>query len=260
MTTSHEQDPVFESVKSRWPVPKMVLYALSGAVTLAFAASLMLYASAGSPSTESPSEPVQQSVTPSATPSVTPSVSTTPSKAASDVQLGVITSVEGNALPYQGEVSNAENGTGDKSVGMVAPTVTATMHDGNTHVVGKGANKPHLVAIVAHWCQACNHELPTLVEYANQDSTNRVELTILSTREDKDSVNYPPSEWLTSFGWTGPALQDVEEDGRFIGLKAFGASGYPTVLAIDTDGVVKSRHVGVIPLDKLNELTTLVKQ
>lgn len=260
MTTSHEQDSVFESVKSRWPVPKMVLYALSGAVTLAFAASLMLYASAGSPSTESPSEPVQQSVTPSATPSVMPSVSTTPSKAASDVQLGVITSVEGDVLPYQGEVSQAENGANDKAVGMVAPTITATTDDGKKHVIGKGANKPHLVAIVAHWCPACNQELPTLVEYMNQDSTSRVELTVLSTKESKESANYPPNEWLTSFGWTGPAIEDVEDDGKFVGLKALGASGFPTIVAIDEDGVVKSRHAGVVTLDELNSLTKLVKQ
>jgi thiol-disulfide isomerase/thioredoxin len=106
---------------------------------------------------------------------------------------------------------------------------------------------PKLVVFLAHWCPACNEEVPELVNwYESGRVPEELEVVGVSTGVRPDAVNYPPSEWIVEKGWPWPAMADSAESSA---AQAYGVTGYPTSVVVGSDGNVIDRVSGVLGLE-----------
>jgi cytochrome c biogenesis protein CcmG, thiol:disulfide interchange protein DsbE len=149
--------------------------------------------------------------------------------------------VIGNPLPpYSGQSPV------DAADGLAAPQLLGSAFDGTPLAVVPGGG-PKLVVFLAHWCPACNEEVPELVKwYESGRVPEELEVIGVSTGVRPDAANYPPSAWLRKKGWPWPAMADSPEAAA---AQAYGVTGYPTSVVIGTDGTVLDRVSGVLGLE-----------
>lgn len=121
-----------------------------------------------------------------------------------------------------------------------APTVTAesllTEGDATIPVEGEAT----IIAFLAHWCPACNEELPIIEEFLDSGTLPEgVAVTAVATGIDPTRNNYPPDQWLDRRDreWDIPTL--VDPDGSI--AAAYGITGYPTFVFVDANGTVVGR-------------------
>jgi thiol-disulfide isomerase/thioredoxin len=135
----------------------------------------------------------------------------------------------------------------DPSIGAAAPSVFGSSFDGTPVAIRPGGN-PKLIVLMAHWCPACNEEIPHLVEwYESGRVPENLEVIGISTGVRVNAVNYPPSQWVSSkMKWPWPIMADSEAGEA---AAAFGLTGYPTSVVIGSDGTVLDRVSGVLGLE-----------
>ena len=112
-------------------------------------------------------------------------------------------------------------------------------------------NKVTLVNVWASWCVSCRVEHPLLVDLANSTDVN---LIGLNYKDDPDDAR----RWLAQFG--NPYSHSmVDRDGR-MGIH-WGVYGVPETFVVDSQGVVRHKHIGPLSLQDLTEdILPLVKQ
>ena len=136
----------------------------------------------------------------------------------------------------------------DSAVGLPAPLATGTGPDGTTVTIGLPLQA---VMFMAHWCPACQAELPELVEQMRTGlKAEGVELIIVTTFSDGDAGSDRAS-WLAAEGWQGRALLDGPQS---TSATLYGVSAVPTLVLIDADGLIRLRKVGRTDPGQLQEL------
>jgi thiol-disulfide isomerase/thioredoxin len=144
--------------------------------------------------------------------------------------------VTGTALPTY------ESDTSDPAVGTVAPTLTGSAFDGSAIVVKPG--RPTLVIFLAHWCPHCRREVPVLTQWQKSGGVpDGVDVIGVATATDTSAPNYPPSKWLADEHFPFPVMADSD---AFAAANAFGLSGYPYFVLLDSTGKVVQRASGEI--------------
>lgn len=151
-------------------------------------------------------------------------------------------SVSGAALPrYEPEVSDA-------AVGMPAPAIT-----GETVSVSPGGT-PKVVLFVAHWCPACQQEVPALTSWVQANGMPMgIEVVTVATSTNPAQGNFPPSIWLEREEFPFPVIYDDEDDTASI---MYGLSAFPFWVVIDSEGNVVQRFTGVLPDEAVSKLFT----
>jgi thiol-disulfide isomerase/thioredoxin len=144
--------------------------------------------------------------------------------------------VRGTPLPPRPQ------GGEDPAVGAEAPTLEGVAPDGTPTAV-EPDGEPTLVAFLAHWCPACQEELPHLVELAGDGSLDGVRTVLVLTGTDSARPNHPPGRWLQREGWQGESLLD---DQGSPAADAYGLTSYPYLVLLDGDGQVTARSSGVL--------------
>lgn len=131
----------------------------------------------------------------------------------------------------------------DPMIGVPAPTFEASYFDGIQAEFRFDEGTPTVVLFLAHWSE---HSQRTVEELATHWQANGLpaEVQVLAVSPAVESgQNYPPSQWLLDAEWPTPVLRD----GNGTTLRsAFGAPGFPFVVAIDSNGLVTARQVGAI--------------
>ncbi|MFK8023401.1 MAG: TlpA family protein disulfide reductase [Ilumatobacter sp.] len=147
--------------------------------------------------------------------------------------------VDGEPLAPYGETPE------DPSIGTASPVITGQAFDGSPVTIGEETENPTFVVFLAHWCPACNEELPELVELAESDSyPEGLDVLAVATATTDERDNFPPSEWLDDAGWPFPVMADSVEAEAFV---AMGGTSFPYGVVLDADGTVLARTVGVRP-------------
>jgi len=72
-----------------------------------------------------------------------------------------------------------------------------------------------------------------------------VDFISVNTGVQENRTNYPPNQWLEREGWTAPVIVDDEANTV---SNAFGLSGFPFWVAVDSSGAVVFRSAGVLPI------------
>lgn len=148
---------------------------------------------------------------------------------------------------------------GDPAVGEPAPAVTGEAPDGQPTILGD-SGEPTLIAFLAHWSPHDQAWLSTLLDLQNQGAFDEVRAVAALTGTDPARPNYPGSSWLEQEGWTGEVLLDDEPDPSdhlSSVARAYGLSGYPYLVMVDSAGQVIARASGEVPEE---ELTVLIDQ
>lgn len=144
--------------------------------------------------------------------------------------------VTGAALP------TFASDTSDTAIGLAAPTLSGSEFDGTPIEVKPG--KPTLVIFLAHWCPHCQREVPVLTTWEQDGGVpDGVDVIGIATGTDPALPNYPPSQWLADENFPFPVMADSAETEAAI---AYGLSGYPYFVLLDSDGKVVKRASGEI--------------
>lgn len=139
----------------------------------------------------------------------------------------------------------------DPAVGTTAPGLSGFTFDG-TPVVVDPSKGPVMLVFLAHWCPHCNREVPQLNEWRDSGEVPEgLQVIAVTTAVRADAPHYPPSTWISDeMGWTWPVLADSPANEAAL---AFGVSGFPFSVILDTDGTVLGRASGELGLDGIQE-------
>lgn len=149
-------------------------------------------------------------------------------------------SVDGSALPV------FQAGTNDPAVGSPAPMIRGADDDGNALTIG-GPGEPRIVLFLAHWCSHCQAEVPRVTGFLAENDVD-VEFLSVATGSNATAPNYPPSVWLEREAWPVPTIYD---DAVGTASTAYGLSGFPFWVILDSDGIVRSRFSGEATTEQL---------
>lgn len=152
------------------------------------------------------------------------------------------------AISVQGSLPALEGDNDDGAGGSASPVIDGKTFAGSS-VTAPVAGEPTMIAFVAHWCPHCQKEVPLITEWAGEGGLKGVQLVAVATATDKTQPNYPPSAWLSSVGWPGKVIAD---DTKSSAGKAFGVTGYPTLVFVDGEGKVRARMSGEQPVEALD--------
>ena len=141
-------------------------------------------------------------------------------------------------MSSEGEPISPWRGVDDPAVlGVDAPTLRGFNFNGSAVTVDPGADSsPTLLVFLAHWCPVCNEELPKLAEWFDSGRVPpELEVIAIATATDPGRSNFPPSEWLLQGGWPWRAVPD---DADSTAARAYGVTGFPSLVLVDGSGKV----------------------
>lgn len=145
-------------------------------------------------------------------------------------------------------------GAVDPAIGMVPPVLIGEDGTGYVHTISPDIDEPVLLVFLAHWCPACNQELPILAQLGNQGIIgDGLKVYAVLTALDPSRPGFPPIDWLTGADWPFDYvvdLPDMDRNGEWIAGNAFGLTSFPFAVLID-DGVVVDRWSGVSETNEL---------
>lgn len=139
----------------------------------------------------------------------------------------------------------------DPAVGVKAPGLSGYDFDGNPVVVDPSKG-PVMLVFLAHWCPHCNREAPQLMAWkASGAVPEGLQVIGVTTAVAPERDHYPPSNWIRNeMKWDWPVLADSADNEAVV---TFGASGFPFVVILDTDGTVLSRWSGELGQQGIQE-------
>lgn len=144
-----------------------------------------------------------------------------------------------------------ENVVPDPGIGTAFPVMEGQSFDGTPITLGGETDGPTLLVFLAHWCPACNQEMPELVELNNRDGVPEgMNVIGVSTAVDNTRPNYPPSDWFADQRWPWDVMADDANSTAFL---FGGGSAFPYLVVVDADGNVLARDTGVKPAEELAE-------
>lgn len=150
-------------------------------------------------------------------------------------------------MPQMAQGSSFTSAADDPAIGKVAPVLKGETFDGSSLTIDPADGTPKVIIFVAHWCPHCQAEVPRIQEWIDQGNLpNGVEIVTVSTSEQPDQANYPPSKWIAGEGWTPPVLLDDKDNSA---ANAYGLTGFPYFVMTNGKGEVVARGSGEIPID-----------
>lgn len=163
-----------------------------------------------------------------------------------DVQQNRTVEVSGDSLPGLDDTLPV-----DPAIGLATPVVTGATFDGNAMTIGGPTDGPTLYVFLAHWCPACNAEVPELIELRNRRGVpTGMDVVAISTSVESTGPNYPPSEWFVDSDWPAewPVLADSAESTSFV---VNGGGAFPYLMIVGDDGAVLARDSGTKSAEEL---------
>jgi cytochrome c biogenesis protein CcmG/thiol:disulfide interchange protein DsbE len=130
-------------------------------------------------------------------------------------------------------------------VGKPMPAFTLTRLDdpnatiSDTDIKGKVS----ILNIWATWCVSCRAEHETLLELAK---TGKVDIYGLNYKDERAAAQ----QWLRQLG--DPYVANAFDDTGRVGID-WGVYGAPETFIIDSQGIIRHKHVGPLTPDVVNE-------
>jgi thiol-disulfide isomerase/thioredoxin len=155
--------------------------------------------------------------------------------------------IEGEQLPVY-----ASEGQ-DLALGMRPPLLVGEDTTGRVHTVSPDIEGSVLLVFLAHWCPACNQEVPVLVDLAAAGRVpSDLKVYAVLTAMEPGRSGFPASRWLTDLGWPFETIMDEPDldRGPWKAAEAFGLTSFPYMVAIK-DGVIVDRWSGASAPDVL---------
>ena len=109
--------------------------------------------------------------------------------------------------------------------------------------------KPIVLNFWATWCAPCRIEMP-VIQNKYEKYSGELAVVAINNAESKEDVQ----AFVNEFGLTFDFLLDPEAEIQ----RLYQISGYPTTFIIDSDGVIRVRHIGLLSDDQLDRYLTEV--
>ena len=140
----------------------------------------------------------------------------------------------------------------DPAVGAVAPVLNGYTFAGRpTNVSPETDGIATMLVYLAHWCPHCNREVPRLMEWYDSGKVpSKIRIVGITTASSNSQANWPPSQWMEGFKWPWEVIADTDAKDA---ADAYGVTGYPFIVFIDSSGKVVKRTSGEV------EIVDLVK-
>ncbi len=168
-----------------------------------------------------------------------------------DVEVSADVSIDGTPLPPMPGSGVLADPSTDPAVGTIAPTLVGTDFNGDPISI-EPDGRPKAVYFLAHWCPACQAEVPSVVELIEAGAVPAdIDLYGVSTSADATRGNYPPNNWLAREGWTPAIMRDTAGSEA---LLSYGAGPFPFVVYLDGENRVLARSSGVLGEDQITTI------
>jgi len=130
-------------------------------------------------------------------------------------------------------------------VGKPMPAFTLTrLQDPNATISDTDIKgKVSILNIWATWCISCRAEHATLLELAK---TGKVDIYGLNYKDERAAAQ----KWLRQLG--DPYVANAFDDTGRVGID-WGVYGAPETFIIDSQGIIRHKHVGPLTMDVVNE-------
>jgi cytochrome c biogenesis protein CcmG/thiol:disulfide interchange protein DsbE len=130
-------------------------------------------------------------------------------------------------------------------VGKPMPAFTLTrLQDPNTTISDTDIKgKVALLNIWATWCVSCRAEHAALLELAR---TGKVDIYGLNYKDERAAAQ----QWLRQLG--NPYVANAYDDTGRVGIN-WGVYGAPETFVIDSQGIIRHKHVGPLTTEVINE-------
>lgn len=102
-----------------------------------------------------------------------------------------------------------------------------------------------LINFWATWCAPCRLEMPYL-QSRYERSKDKFTLLAVNNGESRDDVE----SFVNEYGLTFEVLLDPNAEVQSL----FRIRGYPTTILIDSDGIIRFQHVGIMTEDQLDNV------
>ena len=116
--------------------------------------------------------------------------------------------------------------------------------------IGGASDNPTMLVFLAHWCPHCNVEIPELIKLNDAGGIpDDLDVIGISTGVASDRPNYPPSRVDRRQGVA--VADDGRQRERRGSWDAYGGTGFPFLVILDSDGTVLARQSGESTADEL---------
>ncbi len=142
-------------------------------------------------------------------------------------------------------ISNVGFGDDHKSevvVGGRLPDFELANINGERVRLSQRLGKPLIINFWATWCAPCVIEMPNIQKYYNRYEG---EFDVLAVNADEPAG--PVRSFVDDMGLTFDILLDPGGEIQLL----YQIRGYPTSLFVDTDGIIRAQHIGLLTEDQL---------
>ena len=140
------------------------------------------------------------------------------------------------------ESDQSQNLSAIPAIGKPAPDFALTNLQGETVRLSEMYGIPVAINFWATWCSPCVFELPIFQEHY-QKNGDRFEILAVNNQETQQIVE----PFVDEMGLTFDILLDLDADVAFI----YQVVGFPTTYFIDSEGIIRVKHIGVMNEDQL---------
>jgi peroxiredoxin len=150
-------------------------------------------------------------------------------------------------------ISAAEVGAQAVTPGKKAPDIKLPTLAGGRFDLSKLRGNAVVVSFWGTWCPPCRKEFPELVRVQAEHAQSGLRVVAVNGRDQEESID-DVERFVSAFAVTFPVALDKRGSVR----RAYRIVGQPTTVFIDSSGVVRKVHVGLIERDELDKGIALI--
>ena len=150
-------------------------------------------------------------------------------------------------------ISAADVGAQAATPGKKAPDINLPTLTGGRFDLSKLRGNAVVVSFWGTWCPPCRKEFPELVRVQAEHAQSGLRVVAVNGRDQEESID-DVERFVSAFAVTFPVALDKRGSVR----RAYRIVGQPTTVFIDSSGVVRKVHVGLIERDELDKGIALI--
>lgn len=139
------------------------------------------------------------------------------------------------------------------SPGKRAPDIDLPTLTGGRFDLSKLRGNPVVVSFWGTWCPPCRKEFPELIRVQAEHGQAGLRVVAVNGRDQERSIK-DVEQFVKAFPVSFPIALDKRGSVR----RAYRIEGQPTTVFIDSSGIVRKVHVGLIERDELDKGIALI--